>query len=409
MCGRALYCYWKHNFAPRLGIAYSPTPNWVIRLGGGIFYTQDQHDINFDPGRNVAARRQLPADQAAPNLTLANPLGGGVSNVVLQPFVLAAGPNMKTTYIEQWLIDVQRQITPSLMVTVGYLGNGGHRIQGLMDENDPPVPGPGSLGNVPGSLRPFPAFGTIQNNDPWANSSYNSLSVRLAKKTSHGLSLNTAYTWSRAIDNDSAIRDHGGDTQFPQDPYHQWLDKSLSIFHMEHRMVTSFIYDLPVGKGRAWMNQGGVANAILGGWQIGGIITMQTGFPVNTSSGKDPANIGESGYERPSYTGLPVKPARQTVDNWINKSAFRVPDPYTFGNVGRNVILQPWFGDFDANIQKRFAIHEDKYLELRFEGFNTTNHPNFGFYNTNFQSSSFGTITSADSMRILQLGLKFVF
>jgi hypothetical protein len=407
--GRALYNYWKTDFAPRLGIAYSPTPNWVVRLGAGMFYTQDQHNIDFDPGRNLAARRQLPANQTLPNLTFENPLGGGATINVLQPFVLAAGPNMKTPYVEQYLIDVQRQISPNLMLTVGYLGNMGHDIQGLMDNNDPPVPGPGSLGNVPGSLRPYPSFGVIQTNSPWANSAYNGLSVRLAKKTSHGLSLNQVYTWSRAIDDDSAIRDHGGDTQFPQNPYNAIADRSLSIFHIEHRFVTSSLYELPVGKGRAWLNQGGVANAILGGWQLGGIITMQSGFPVNLSSGSDPANIGESGYERPSYTGLPVKPAKQTINNWINKSAFKTPAAYTFGNVGRNVILQPWFGDIDMNIQKRFAVHEGQYFELRFEGFNTTNHPNFGFYNTTFTSSTFGTITSAGAMRQLQLGLKFVF
>ena len=136
--GKSLYSYWHTNFAPRLGIAYSPTANWVIRLGGGMFYTQDQHDIDFDPGRNLAARRQLPANQVFPNLSPENPLGGGASITVLQPFVLAAGPNMKTTYVEQFLIDVQRQITPTLLVTVGYLGNMSHDIQGLMDNNNPP-------------------------------------------------------------------------------------------------------------------------------------------------------------------------------------------------------------------------------------------------------------------------------
>jgi len=406
--GHALYSYWKTNFAPRLGIAYSPNDKWVIRVGGGLFFTQDQHDIDFDPGRNLAARRQLPANQTLPNLTPENPLGGGASITVLQPFVLAAGPNMKTTYIEQWLIDVQRQITPTLLVTVGYLGNSAHDIQGLMDNNDPVTPGPGSLGNVPGSLRPYPEFGTIQTNSPWANGNYNGLSVRVNKRLSGGLVLNEAYTWSKSIDDDSAIRDHAGDTQFPQNPYNAIADRSLSIFNIAQRSVTSFVYQLPAGKGRAFLSQGGVTDAILGGWQVGGILTLQSGFPVNLSSGSDPANIGESGYERPSYTGLPVKPAHQTNANWINANAFAVPAQYTFGNVGRNVVLGPWLGNIDMNIEKRFTVHEGDYLELRFEGFNTTNHPNFQFYNTNLASSTFGTVTSAGPMRILQLGLKFV-
>jgi hypothetical protein len=409
--GHSLYTYWKTNFAPRLGISYSPTPNWVIRLGGGIFYTQDSHDIDFDPGRNLAARRQLPFNAISPNLTFENPLGtGGSSLDVLQPFVLAAGPNMKTTYVEQYLIDIQRQITPTTFITVGYLGNMSHDIQGLMDNNDPPTPGPGSLSNVPGSLRPYPAFGTIQTNSPWANGAYNGLSVRLKKTFSEGLSLNQVYTWSHSIDDDSAIRDHGGDTQFPQNPYNAIADRSLSIFNMQQRAVTSLLYDLPAGKGRHFLNQGGVSDWVLGGWEVGSLVSLQSGFPENTSSGSDPANIGESGYERPSYTGLPVKPAKQTINQWINLNAFTVPAAYTYGNVGRNTVIGPWFGDWDMNIQKHFTVHEKQYFELRFEAFNTTNHPNFGLPATSLANkTTFGTITGAGSMRILQLGLKYVF
>ena len=226
---------------------------------------------------------------------------------------------------------------------------------------------------------------------------------------SDGLTFQEAYTWSKSIDDDSAIRDHAGDTQFPQNPYNATADRSLSIFQMSQRSVSSFVYQLPAGKGRHFLNDNKAADYVLGGWQVGGIVTLESGFPVNLSSGSDPANIGESGYERPSYTGLAVKPGKQTNADWINKNAFITPAAYTYGNVGRNVILGPWEGNLDMNIEKRFTIHEKDYFELRFEGFNSTNHPNFQFYNTTFTSSTFGTITSAGSMRILQLGMKFVF
>lgn len=408
--GQALYNYWKTDFAPRLGIAYSLTDKWVIRAGAGIFYTQDQHDIDFDPGRNVAARRQIPFNAAAPNLSFENPLGGGATQSVTQPFVLAAGPYMKTPYIYQFTFDVQRQLTPSILIDVGYLGNMGHALQGLMDNNDPPHPGPGDLGDDPTSLRPYPAFGVIQTNSPWVNSNYNGFSVRLTKRFSHGLNLNQVYTWSKAIDDDSAIRDHSGDTQFPQNPYDAIADRALSIFNVSQRSVTSFIYDLPVGKGRAFMNRGGVANAIIGGWQLGGILTLQSGFPEDTNSGTDPANIGEADYERPSYTGLPVKPGHQTINDWVNVSAFTTPAQYTYGNVGRNTVIGPWLGELDANIEKQFHVTEGKYFELRFEGFNVTNHPNFGLPLLNLANpTTFGTITSeATNMRELQLGLKFI-
>ena len=226
---------------------------------------------------------------------------------------------------------------------------------------------------------------------------------------SNGLSFQQAYTWSKAIDDDSAIRDHAGDTQFPQNPYNATADRGLSIFHIEQRSVTSWVYELPVGKGRHFLNQGGPTDWVLGGWYYAGFMTLQSGFPVNLSSGCDCANIGESGYERPSYTGLPVKGSPQNNAHWINKNAFVQPGNAAvnpaYGDVGRNVILQPWFADADMNIAKRFTVHEKSYFELRFEGFNTTDHPNFGFYNTTLTSNLFGSITSAGSMRILQLGL----
>jgi len=406
---KALYCVWKPDFAPRLGIAYSVTPNWIIRLGGGIFYTQDMNNYMFDEGRNLTRRSQISYNEAAPNLSFEYPAGpgGSASFVFSNPFTLAEGPNLHTPYIYQYLFDVQRQLTPTTMITVGYMGDMGHSLWKLIDGNDPPIPGPGDVT----SRRPYPAFGVIQANEPFVSQNYNALSVRLAKKLSHGLSLNQVYTWSRDIDDGSAVREHAGDSLFPQNPYDLNADRALSTFHVEHRAVTSFLYDLPAGKGRHFLNQGGVANAVLGGWELGGILTFETGFPVDLLTEVDQVNNGEGDYDRPSYSGiLPLRPPHPTIQEWINPAAYMVPNCYCYGNVGRDTVIGPWLGDFDMNIMKRFVIREGKYIQVRFEGFNATNHPNFAFYNSDFNSSSFATVTSTNTnMRQLQLGLKFVY
>ncbi len=404
--GRAGYCVWKTDFAPRLGIAYSVTPNWIIRAGAGMFYTQDMANYFFDAGRNLAARRQISANEASPDLSFEHPIGLAGSQLVTNPFTLANGPQMHTPYIYQGLFDVQRQLTPNMMITVGYMGDMGHSLWKLIDGNDPPIPGPGSVT----LRRPYPVYGVIQGDEPFVSQNYHSLAVTFTRKFSRGLSFNQVYRWSRDIDNGSAVREHANDSLFPQDPYNLNADRGLSNLHVEHRAVTSFLYELPAGKGRQFLNQGGVVNAVLGGWELGGIMTFETGFPVDLTTNADQVNNGEGGYDRPSYSGAPLKLPTTTLQGWINPAAYIVPNCYCYGNVGRNTVIGPWLGNFDTNIMKRFVFREGKYLQLRFEAFNVTNHPNFAFTNSRLGSSNFGAITGTNTpMRELQLGLKFVY
>jgi hypothetical protein len=328
---------------------------------------------------------------------------------------------MKTPYITQYLFDVQRQLTPNTMITVGYMGDMGHSLWKVIDNNDPPIPGPGAVN----PRRPYPAYGVIQSDSPFVSQNYNGLSVRLERKFTQGFSLHQVYTYSHDIDNGSAVREHSGDSLFPQNPYDLNADRGNSNLDIRQRAVTSILYELPAGKGRRFINQGGVVNAILGGWEVGSFFTASTGFPQDLISSADQVNDGEGGYDRPSYSGVtPLRPPNPTIHEWFNPAAYTITfsatptagqatcatAPYCYGNVGRNTIISPWLGDFDANIMKRFVIHENMYLQLRFEGFNATNHPNFGLPNANIsQTSTFGTITGTNtSMRQLQLGLKLV-
>src|SRR5215813_6517457 len=163
---------------------------------------------------------------------------------------------------------MQRQNTGCLLLERGYMGNVAHKLERLIDMNEP-MPGRGTVQ----TRRPWPSYGVVQNNEPWVSGVYNSLSVKLEKRLSHGLTAVEGYTWSRALDTGSSVRSHTSDTLFPQNPYNLNTERGLSTFNVSHRSITSLLYAAPFGKGRKFLNTGGVTNAVLGGWQIGTILT----------------------------------------------------------------------------------------------------------------------------------------
>ena len=408
LMGRSLINRDNNDFAPRLGIAYSPTSKWTVRSGFGLFYVQDAGNAVFDLGRNVAGRLQQPTNTNFPDLTLNLPFRdiGASSTTLNTPYVLAFVQNRRTPYVFEYTMNVQRQLTQNLVLEAGYMGSEGHKLERLRTFNDP-VPGPGAVQ----SRRPWPEFGAIQEVDGSVNSNYNSLYVNMRHRFAHGLTFAQAYTWSRAIDNGSAIRSHGGDILLPQDNNNLRGDRGLSNFHVAHRSVTSVLWSLPFGKGRRWLNFGGVPNAVLGGWQAGSILTMQTGFPFSVTNNQDTANDGEAGYQRPNALMDPNLPSDQRSSaRWFNTAALALPAPYTFGNLGRNTLLGPGLWNWDFSMTKEFATKEAQYLEFRFEAFNFANHPNLALPASSFPSASLGTITgTTTSMRQIQFALKYVF
>jgi hypothetical protein len=166
-----------------------------------------------------------------------------------------------------------------------------------------------------------------------------------------------------------------------------------------------------VGRGKA-LNLDGLANAVLGGWQLGSIVTWQSGTPYTIYYGSDVANIGQ-GTQRPdAVPGVdPNLPAdERTPQRWFDTSAFTRPEPYSFGDVGRNSMIGPGRFLWDFSLIKNTPVWKGHSLQLRFEAFNLTNHPNFGFPNTTATSSSFGRITTtATRMRELQFGIRYQF
>jgi hypothetical protein len=399
----------NNDFAPRFGISWSPTNRWTIRSGFGVFYSQDTGNPRFDMARNFAGRRRDESNADFPDLTWDRPfrnLGGTVQ--INNPYVLGNIHQRRTPYSIQYLFNVQRELDRQTALEAGYMGSMSHKLESLRAYNESL---PGATGTVL-ERAPYPEFSRIQEVDGSGSGNYNALSLRLQRRFSQGLTYLAGYTWSKSIDTASGIRNNGGDTLFPQNSYCIRCERGLSIFSVSHRTVSTVLYELPFGKGKRYLNAGGIGDVALGGWQLGTILTLQTGFPITVSSGRDQSNTG-AGFDRPNATGQAVALPRgqQDPERFFNTDAF-VLEPFgTFGNTGRNTLIGPGVIEWDFSASKNFRIRESHKLEFRFEGFNFANHPNWGNPGTGlFNNPNFGKIRGTrTNMRELQFALKYSF
>ena len=392
------------NFAPRLGIAWSPTSKWTVRTGAGIFYSQDTGNPRFDMERNFGGRLRDNTSGDNP-LTFERPfVATGVT--VSRPYVLGNIHDRRTPMIEQYMLNMQRELDSKTVLEIGYLGSEGHHLEHFRAINEA-IPGPGSVK----SRDPYPEFGRIQEVDGEANSHYNALTVKVTRRFSQGLTYLAGYTWSKSIDTGSGIRTLGSDTLFPQDSYCGSCEKALSVFDTRNRFVTSLLYELPFGKGKHFLNTGGLVNQVLGGWNISSIITIQpNGFPLTVMDG-DVSNVG-AGFDRPNATGQATQLSRgsRNVFRWFNTGAYVQQPDFTFGNIGRNTVIGPGIVEWDFSTLKDFHFTEARFLQFRFEAFNFLNHPNWGDPDTYLLDGTFGQINyTRTAMRQLQLSLKLVF
>jgi hypothetical protein len=397
------------NFAPRLGITWSPSAKWVVRSGVGIFYSQDTGNPRFDMARNLAGRVRFESiDPVLYTFDNAFASLAGSKATVTTPYAFANLYDRKTPRTLSYLLNIQRELSGNVLLEVGYLGTQSRHLESLRAVNEA-LPG-----TTPILQRtPFAEFGRIQLVDASANANYNGLSAKLTKRYSSGLTYLFSYTWSKSIDDASGIRVHNGDTLFPQNSNCLACERGLSIFNTASRLVGSVLYDIPVGKGRRVDISSRVLNAAAGGWQLGSIFTYQSGFPLTISANaRDTSNIG-AGFDRPNaVAGVdPVLPRdQQTTEHFFNVKAFAQQVFGTFGNVGRDTMIGPRTLNVDASLIKDFKFTETKFLQFRWEMFNALNHPNWGDPNTNFFSSGFGTIGGTrTAMRQMQFALKLVF
>ena len=398
-----------NDFAPRVGITYSPSPKWVLRTGAGMFYNQDTGNPRFDMARNVAGRIRSNSDLYNPTLNWNNALAsisGGVANII-KPYAFANKYERRTPYTWEYLLNVQRELGGSTVIELGYLGSMSRKLESLRAVNEA-LPG-----ITPIATRyPYPNFGRIQLVDNATNGSYNAASVKLTRRFAKGYSVLSSYTFAKSIDESSGIRVQNQDTLFPQNSYCLRCERGLSAFDTRHRFVTSALYDLPIGRGRSKNINNSVANAILGGWQTGMILTLQSGFPQTISIGGTDRSGAGGLFDRPNATGADPNLSSRTTNLWINPAAYVLQTAGTFGNVGRETFIGPSLFTLDFSAHKEFNIPklENHHLQYRFEGFNILNHPVWGAPNGNILSTGFGQITgTAVAMRQLQMALKYTF
>jgi len=239
------------------------------------------------------------------------------------------------------------------------------------------------------------------------------------RRYQNGLGWVIAYSFTRWIDNELSQGTPLGDNDQIQNIYDLKNERSLSTNDAPHRLVLSPIYDLPIGKGRRWL-QRGILSQIVGGWQIGMIGTLQSGSPFGTTVLNGPLNLLGDNSDgtilrtdlvagQPLYASDKGSPASGVRGlDWLNPAAFANPAPFTFGNASRTLpqVLGPGLINFDSLLAKNFRVGEQWRAQFRWEMFNMTNTPNWGNVNDNLGGASFGAITSASSRRIMQLGLK---
>lgn len=404
----------KNDWAPRIGLSWSPNAKWVFRMGAGSFYSQDTGNPRFDMARNLAGRLRDNSRTDFPNLNWGNSLAsiaGGVANV-FRPYTFANPYDRRTPYSNQWMFNVQRELGGNMVAEVGYLGSVSQRLEALRAVNEAlPVDPAIDSRSVP-QRSPFPNFGRIQLVDNAGRGNYHSLGAKMTKRYSNGLTYLASYTWAKSIDTATAIRNQGGDTLFPQNSYCRICERARSSHDTRQRFVTSALWDLPFGKGRKVGLDNPVANAVAGGWQMSSILTLQSGFPVTMTNGQDTSNVGGF-FDRPDATGQKPELPRGQQDpvRFFNTAAFVINRRGFFGNVGRNTLDAPGIIGWDFSMLKNFSLGaEQRYLQLRFEWFNFPNHPNWGNPNTNVSSGGFGQITGTrTNMRQLQVAAKINF
>ena len=398
-----------NNFAPRVGVAYRLNDKTVIRTSGGLFY--GEADIVTE---GAAWSRQTPdfTEIITPtfdNITPVTLVKDGFLPVTLpasEPLpntgATAFYQKRPTQYAVQWFVDIQRELPQDMVWIVGYQGSSTSNMQYRLDIN---FPGPHPT--IPARqrrLRPERTGVTIH--QPGANASYNALVTRLEKRFSRGLTFLTSYTWSHNIDNNTQFLDTG--LFNVANPYDRRAERSSANIDMRQSFTSSFTWELPFGKGRQLgTNWGGGLDAVLGGWQVGGVVSLRTGFPYEITFPGDPQNSGTTNRGNRVGSGTLSNP---TIDNYFDQSAFVVSEPGVFGNTGRNVLRGPGGNSFDFMLGKRFRLPAEGHtLQLRFEAFNFTNTPRFGQPAGGMLRAATGTINRADEPRRIQFGLKYLF
>ena len=406
------------NVQPRLGLAYRLNNKTVVRASFGLFndlwagITQTVQGIGGTwPSIGQLQALNQNAPNGPPNTPWENPLAslGSGAFPAATPFQQVGyyrDPSAKDPTSAQWNFGVQRQLGSSTVLTANYAGSHSSRLTVGGLYNVALIPGPGTAAEVQ-ARRPYPDITPTNYDRSIGKSSYNGLQFSLNHQVSHGFGYIASYTWSKAIDLGCSGFFGVEGCSIP-DPYHLMSDRSVAGFDLTHVFSFSSTAELPFGQGKRFASQNRVVDAVIGGWQLNGIVTLTSGQPYSLSISQDVANTG-IGYDRLNLIG-DAHPSNPTPSEWFNTAAVTAPAPYTFGNLGRNAFRADWSKNLDLSIFRSFPLGEKRRLEFRAESFNLTNTPTWGIPVSDIHNPNFGRVLGTRSTeRQLQFALKLYF
>ena len=408
----------KTNIAPRIGFAYEAMPGTVVRAGYGIFYGAEENEGgNPNRGENIPFNQEVrftedrpsQRNQAIPNM---------VDGFPLDSFTRPAPISFRSLYtnrrwplVHKWNVNVQRDIGWNSVFELAYIGSKGQRLTDNYQGNRPILdPRP----NIPAGPRRL--FGDVVGNtgitftNSNGRSNYHAMTAKLDKRFSDGVQFLASYTWGHALtDLGSPLSEGPGNRQ-----EHQYLEYSHASFDVRHRFVLSGLWELPIGTGKKLGTDWGRGlNAIAGGWQMNGILTLSTGNHMSISSNQGVCSCG--GTVRPDIASgadpNAVPSGGRTPEAWFNTSAFVNPAEGTFGQLGNFSNVGPGIKTLDLSFFKDFRINERYRAQFRAESFNLTNTPQFNRPGSTHGGGDFGQINSTrgGTNRQWQLALRFMF
>ena len=399
------------SFAPRFGLAYRLNDKTVLRGGYGISYLPRNTNVYNFPVKQAnsldAPNSFSAAGSMAKGFPQPTPVEIPKDGVIVSPPAQQFDVKPKDlfhSYVESWNIAVQRVLPKDFFVEAAYVANHGVNIGQTLNLNAGRIPGAGSAGQPL-----FQRFGRLAatNSTTGTHSYYDSLQIKVDRRLSGGLMLTTAYSFSKAIDFDTGNQSN---------QIYFFLNRGRANFDRTHVLVQSFIYELPFGLGKRWAHSA-PERWLLGGWQLNGILTAESGMPLNLTFSSATLNAPFNN-NRPNLNGdVQIFGTIGPGTPYFDVTKFSAPAPNTFGTAGRNILHGPRLFALDFSIFRKFQISERINLELRGEAFNLTNTPHFDNPNTTFGSPSFGEVTTAkgnqssavNENRQLQVGLRVWF
>jgi hypothetical protein len=387
----------RNNVAPRVGIAWKPFGNTVVRAGYGINYNNAQYttiasQMTFQP---PFAFTQTNIGSAVNPLLLQNAFPALSPSVTTNNYGI--DPNYRLGYVQIWNLDIQQQVKRSLLVNIDYTGAKGSGLDLVRAPNR----GPNGL-RIPG-VQPF----------LWESSGASSIlhagSVRVRRRLQNGISFGGTYVFSKSIDNASSIG--GGMGVVAQNDLDLAAERGLSSFDQRHRLSLDYGVELPFGINHRWLSNTGVLNLLFGEWQWNGSLAAASGMPLTPRVLGNFADVsrGTNGTLRADVTGQPVTLADPTVLEWFNTAAFAIPAAGQFGDARRNSIPGPRTISLNMAISKNIRLGEVRGLEVRATMNNALNTPQYIGLDTVVNSPTFGRITSVGPMRQITLSTRFQF